>query len=74
MDGGDNRYGGGGGAGGGGAGGGILLMAPSVSISGALDARGGGGATQNGGTIKVFGDVRSLGGTLYYGRLFESAY
>ncbi len=46
--------GGAGGAGGAGAGGGVLLKAPSVVLSGTVDARGGGGSTTNGGTVKVF--------------------
>jgi hypothetical protein len=50
--------GGTGGAGGGGSGGGILLVSPQI-LTGAgcsADALGGGGRTENGGTLKVFVD------------------
>ncbi|RME48007.1 MAG: hypothetical protein D6795_13390 [Deltaproteobacteria bacterium] len=67
----------GGGLGGPGAGGGILLLAPFVEITGTLDTRGGGGYTQNGGTVKIFladpegmHDLQTvLAGRLYVGRI-----
>jgi hypothetical protein len=46
--------GGHGGDGGAGAGGGVLLRAPRVSLTGTIDARGGGGNLANGGTVKIF--------------------
>jgi hypothetical protein len=46
--------GGPGGAGGGGAGGGVQLEAPSISLSGSIDASG--GAADHGGTVRLAGE------------------
>jgi hypothetical protein len=40
-----------------------MFRSPSVTIAGILDARGGGGATTNGGTIKIFYRGAAPGGT-----------
>ena len=65
-----------GGNGGHGAGGGLLLkcaVADAILVAGTLDNRGGGDATTNGGTIKVFysGVDPTGAGTWHYGRLYK---
>jgi prepilin-type N-terminal cleavage/methylation domain-containing protein len=69
------QIGGAGGSGAGGAGGGTLLKAPTVSISGSVDARGGGNDTGNGGTVKIFyrGSAPSTGG-ISAGRIYSTTY
>ncbi|MBM4397857.1 MAG: hypothetical protein FJ087_19505, partial [Deltaproteobacteria bacterium] len=63
-------FGGNGGTGGTGAGGGVLLSAPSIDVSGTIDAHGGAGAT-NGGTVKVLGrDPGTVTGTIRSGRTY----
>jgi len=66
--------GGAGGAGGAGAGGGVLIKAPSITISGNINARGGSSAT-NGGTVKIFykGTAPSTSG-ITAGRTYVTTY
>ncbi len=65
--------GGRGGDGGAGAGGGILLRAPLVSVSGTINNTGGGGATANGGTVKIYSTCggQNVKGTITSGRLVK---
>jgi len=66
--------GGTGGAGGVGAGGGVLIKAPSITLSGSINARGG-SSTANGGTVKIFykGTAPSTSG-ITAGRTYMQAY
>ncbi len=65
-----------GGLSGSGAGGGVLLQSPAVTINAGatVDARGGGSATTNGGTVKIFTDSFTNSGSVYRGRLCQGIY
>lgn len=65
--------GGSGGAGSDGAGGGVLLKAPTVAITGSVDALGGGASSINGGTVKLFTDS-PISGTIDAGRRLKCNY
>ena len=68
--------GGNGGSGAAGAGGGVLLKGNQVNIAGGstIDARGGGGLSANGGTLKIFSDNLINNGSVLSGALCAGPY
>lgn len=65
----DTKNGGAGGSGAAGAGGGILLRSAAIDINGTIDARGGGGNSENGGTLKIFYADSYKAGSYQAGRI-----